>query len=418
MSDPPAKPPDIAELAARGELGDDPRDGCRVVKMFPKPPMRQPGEDDDEGLLRGRELLEAELATAAAQGDYDRAIELARRLKQMGSSGCFERPLNAAEIFAPLPPINWTIERLALAPGRVSMIAGYGYSGKTVSAQSLALSVAAGREVWGEIRAEQGPVLHVDYEQGEHLTRWRYQRLARGLELPDPAELPIETLVMPKLRLVDESEDTWCRYCDGKRLTIIDSYRVAASHVEENSSQAREPLDLASRISIRTGCVILVLHHARKPQRDAPGGAVYTVRGSGSIFDATGSCIVFVGEKGDPPVVHHEKNGVTGNTTEPFALQIRDVAWHDDPLWGLTVQAADLEQLNLLAARTAENELRERVLGYIGEHGGCGTAELRAGVGGNGARVSAIRDRLEREGWIKNHGSGRRDSWRLEHVSK
>src|SRR5690606_34423035 len=44
------------------------------------------------------------------------------------------------EIFAPLPPINWLCQDLGLAPGAPAVFGGYGFGGKTMSAQSMALS--------------------------------------------------------------------------------------------------------------------------------------------------------------------------------------------------------------------------------------------------------------------------------------
>jgi hypothetical protein len=192
---------------ARGELGDDPRDGCEVVPMFPRE-IRQPGEDPPEGLLTERELLEAAASTALAQGRYVEAQAHLAKLRVMASSGTFERPMTAVEIYAPLPAIEWTLRRLELAPGAPSMFAGYGFSGKTLAAMALAQAMVAGREVWGQLEVEQGPVLHLDYEQGDWLTRRRYQRLARGMEIVHPEELPIKLTVFPGLQLLDESEDS------------------------------------------------------------------------------------------------------------------------------------------------------------------------------------------------------------------
>src|SRR5512138_12346 len=73
--------------------------------------------------------------------------------------------LSIAQLAEPLPPIPWLCEGLKLAPGPVTLVAGYGYSRKTMAMQSLALSVAAGKSVWGVYSARRGPVVHLDYEQ-------------------------------------------------------------------------------------------------------------------------------------------------------------------------------------------------------------------------------------------------------------
>jgi hypothetical protein len=51
----------------------------------------------------------------------------------------------------------------------------------TLDEESLALSIAAGRPVWGVYGCKRGTVVHVDFEQGRRVTHERYQRLARGM---------------------------------------------------------------------------------------------------------------------------------------------------------------------------------------------------------------------------------------------
>jgi hypothetical protein len=416
VSDPPAKPPDIAELGAQGLLTDNPLDGGRVVDMFPRR-MRQPGEDDDEpSALTERELLEAAAATALAQGRYTEAQAHLAKLRVMASSGTFERPMTAPEIYAPLPEIQWTLQRLELAPGAPSMFAGYGFSGKTLAAMALAQAMVAGREAWGRLPAEEGPVLHLDYEQGDWLTRRRYQRLARGMEIPHPEELPIELMVFPGLQLLDESEDSWCRLCEGKRLVIVDSFRAAARHVEENSSVARQPLDLLGRVSQRTGATVLVLHHARKASRDAAGGAQQAVRGSGALYDALQSCVVFTAGKGEPPVLHHEKARVTGQLAEDIALQIRDVAWQNDPRWGLTVEIADLEDIALQAVRDKEVETEAAVLAFVDRKPGCSKNRVRGGVNGRNDKIDGAIEDMIQNGRLRNSGTASKMELYANHV--
>ena len=83
--------------------------------------------------------------------------------------------LDVSAIFEPLPPLNYLVESLDLCVGPPMLFAGYGFSGKTIAAQSMALSIATGERVWGAFSARQGRVIHIDYEQGPWLTRNRYQ---------------------------------------------------------------------------------------------------------------------------------------------------------------------------------------------------------------------------------------------------
>jgi hypothetical protein len=239
------------------------------------------------------------------------------------------RILGVADIFAPLPPVPWLVQALGLAPGAPTMIAGYGFSAKTMAAQSLAVAIALGKpDVWG-FPVSGGPrsVLHLDYEQGERLTRDRYQRLVRGFGAT-PADLGdrLGFASLPQFYLDNpDAEAILTGLCAGKALLIVDSLRAAAPSVEENSSDARKTLDMLTRVSEATECAVLVLHHARKPSESQSGGAKMAIRGSGAHFDACSSVLVFVGEKGQPTKVSHEKERISGILTDDFSLTVEDV---------------------------------------------------------------------------------------------
>jgi hypothetical protein len=64
------------------------------------------------------------------------------------------------------------------------------------------------------------------------------------------------------------------------------------------------------------------------------------IRGSGALFDACSSVLVFEGEKGTPPRVSHEKARASGITTDDFQLEIADVEDRGNPRAGVTVTAS------------------------------------------------------------------------------
>ena len=92
--------------------------------------------------------------------------------------------LDGMAIAATLPDLKYLVPGIGLVAGRgaVHMVAGYGYTGKTIACQALALSIASGSELWEGLAVERGRVVHVDMEQGEYLSRRRYNdsRAARG----------------------------------------------------------------------------------------------------------------------------------------------------------------------------------------------------------------------------------------------
>jgi KaiC/GvpD/RAD55 family RecA-like ATPase len=386
-------------------------------------PLRQPGDDSDvveeyEPPTEG-DWLRRDLVAAAERGDAAEAIRVATELQSRLASAPRFRTIGPAEIFAPLPPLPWVVRELGIAPGRITLLAGYGGSGKTVAAQSMALSIATGKPIWDSLPCEPGRVVHVDYEQGEWLDRYRYRRLARAMghdldELMAGDQSVLRMEAFPGVALAEELERAWVEVCTGCTLCIVDSFRAAAAHVDENDSKARLPLDMLTRVSERTGCAILVLHHARKTPT-GPSSATPQqegVRGSGGLFDAAGSVLVAVGADGATPIVHHVKASITGKHAEPFALEIVDIPNGDDPDWGLKVLKTDPADLTLRRGEKADDELAEKIIAFVKKNPRCTTRELLHGVKGHShSAKTAMRDRLVRLGRLENIGGRSGDSW-------
>lgn len=271
--------------------------------------------------------------------------------------------IDAAGIFAPLPPLKYIVQALDLCPGAPAMFAGYGYSKKTLAAQALQLAIAANLgKIWGAFTAPGGRVLHIDYEQGRRLSSERYQRLAVP-HMVGPADLQLDLVTMPDMYLDDsKAEAALERLVEGRQLVLIDSLRAAAPNTEENSSDARRPLDMLTRVSERSGAAFLVIHHARKPSATQSGGAKMAVRGSGALFDACASVLVFDGEKGRPTRVTHEKARSSGILTDDFELEVTDVPDGANPRAGLLVTAkATLSKTLSQAVSDDERQQAKRV---------------------------------------------------------
>jgi len=264
--------------------------------------------------------------------EMQQAIELKARWPAMG----------VPEIFGELEPINYLTEALDICPGAPTMIAGYGFGGKTMLTQSMALSVASGGNVWDEYPlVKQGKVLHVDYEQGARLTRARYQRLSAGMSLK-PADLGDNlTLVsMPQFYAdAQDAEAFLLKASAGYTMAIIDSFRACSPTVDENDSEARLVLDKLTRVSEKTGCCFVVIHHAKKKQNDRQADPIMDIRGSGALFDACASVFALTGGQGEQKVLHHLKSRNRGTTNAAANISIFDVAVDDDPRAGVAVKA-------------------------------------------------------------------------------
>ncbi len=252
------------------------------------------------------------------------------------------------EIFAPLAKLTWLCGGLGIAPGAVTLLSGYGYSGKSLVAQSIALSVASGAKLWGHFDVIQGRVVHLDYEQGRRLSFERYQRLARGMQLDagdlDPDALGIECL--PSHALTAEGARPALRaILDGAVLCVIDSLLASLPGVDENSSDSRRYLDMISSVSEDTKCSVIVLPHSRKDKAEDDDKR-QKLRGSSALFDAAQAVYLLHAPVPGPIHVTQTKDRLRGKACDPFWLTPTDLASEDgaDPVWGVRLDYKSAER--------------------------------------------------------------------------
>lgn len=240
------------------------------------------------------------------------------------------------------PEPNWLVKAFGWVAGPAHLVAGYGGSGKTFALQSAALSIAAGRAVWGYYPSRRGAVLHLDYEQGPRVTIERYHRLLSGMGLTrsDVGRLEYQycsnTGGPHQLTIGAADADRLERLMMGRDLLIIDSLRAAVGSLDENDSRIREPLDLLGHLSAVTGFAVICVHHARKMNvRDDAQQARFAVRGSSAIFDACASVLVLTGRKNELKTMCHEKSRES-QPLDDFNLVIQDI---DDDAKSIVISA-------------------------------------------------------------------------------
>jgi hypothetical protein len=246
-------------------------------------------------------------------------------------------------LFAKLPPKQWVAPSLMIGPGRPTQIQGFGGSLKSLSGQSMLVSLAAGQPIWNHFACDPVSVAQIDFEQGRYDTLQRLQRLAIGHGI-DPREIAarLGVCALPPLYLTDPAAEEALRVlADKVRLILIDSLRAGLVGVDENDSNVRVYLDMMTRVSESTGCAFVVLHHARKPSKDGSGDARMHGRGSGAIFDACGCVLdIVAGRTGNDAkrvTMTKPPAGARGASLEPFDLVVEDVPHDGDPHGGVRV---------------------------------------------------------------------------------
>jgi hypothetical protein len=218
---------------------------------------------------------------------------------------------------------------------------------------------------------------------------------------------------LPALPLTaPDAEGTLLEACQGHVLCIIDSFRAACPKIDENDSEAREPLDMMNRVSERTGCVFLVIHHAKKPQTDgkATGGARMSIRGSGALYDACASVFVFDGAKDEPTRIIHEKARITGKPREDMLMSLID---NEDGSLSFELSSTPTKPSG---KGTVYEQLSQVILDFVAANPGCSRATLRASLGKKNTHISDTVHALLEKRLLVNFGSDKSGAKMALHV--
>jgi hypothetical protein len=199
-----------------------------------------------------------------------------------------------SSVFETHQEIEWVCGDLLIGPGRPTIIAAHGGTGKSMLAQALALSVASGEPLFGKFQVKQGRVAYMDYEVGSASMNSRWRRLLAGMGMSGLESGMLSMSDFPDIKLdSNEAESVFASACRGFDLVIIDALKAAAPNTKENDSDIRRALDVLTRISSYTNTAFVVLHHAAKFAENQN----QKVRGSGAIRDAAGCVMLLEGDK-------------------------------------------------------------------------------------------------------------------------
>jgi hypothetical protein len=279
--------------------------------------------------------------------------------------------LSSESLAAPVPPVNWLVRELELAPGRCPVLAADSGAGKSWAVQSLALSVAAGRPVFGRFACRQGPVLHIAEDSDLEAVRDRYQRLARGMGVA-LAGLPLRvygkswrvTTAQGRYnpRAAQQLRETARHF--GAALVIIDSLATVCVGLEENSPEIALPLYDTRDAST----VFLWTHHTNK------SGESY--RGSTALRAAAGAMwSVSVGADG-ARTWKNEKHAE--RTDRKQALEGFATDWDGETIRFVATQAPPKER--------AADRAHLAMLRLVEQQGKATKAQLLRAAGGSAGR--------------------------------
>ena len=191
------------------------------------------------------------------------------------------------------PAVSYVVPELI--PEGLTILAGRPKIGKSWMVLDLALGVATGQTVLGNVVVAQGDVLYCALEDNPRRLQRRLRKL--GTEWPDRL-----TLATRWRRLdqggVEDIED-WCDTVKEPRLVLLDT--LAGVRPTRNGSDTLYEGDYKALRDIHAfanerGMGVVALHHTRKMEADDP---VDTISGSLGLAGAADTCLILArGPKG------------------------------------------------------------------------------------------------------------------------
>lgn len=175
-----------------------------------------------------------------------------------------------------------------LPVGGKGILAAYGGTGKTLLALNIALSLASERPLFERFGVKKIRTLYVDAESTPTLTRYRLQKIARGMG----TMVGGVSVSFPERKLdvssVKVREDL-CRQIERTKaeLLVLDSFLCFAFLKSENdNTEVRDFLEKVGEIPKKTGAGILFIDHAGKASAERIKGRIpVTPRGAGAKGD-------------------------------------------------------------------------------------------------------------------------------------
>lgn len=270
-------------------------------------------------------------------------------------------------------PTPFAVDQL-LVDRAVAMIVGPPKVGKTWTVLELAVAIATGRQAFGTLEVEQGPVIVVLEESGRDALHRRLDALTRGRALP-PDELKL--FYFAANRRVKLDDDEWrLRLLDAgralkPRAIFFDPLaRLKSSDRDEDKQKEMAPLlEFLRELRDETQSLVTYVHHF--------GHAGTHGRGSSDLEAFWESKITV--ERGDDRVYTLRADHREAEAAEPFRFRL---AFDHDTA---TVRCDPVE-----VEGPPQPDVAEEILAFLKKHPASPVDEIAAGVSKRRTTVSEI----------------------------
>lgn len=306
----------------------------------------------------------------------------------------------------PAAPPHYVIPAMGIEAGPPTLLAAYGGTGKTYLATEIAVGVASGTPILGQIATVQGRVVWLDAELGFGKYTDNYLRrvcFGRGIK-PVEGQLGItSTMGEPGQLMLDDEKGIAAlgELIDGAKLCICDSLRRLHAG-DENDTRAALVLQQLARLSLRTGCAIVLIHHASKPSKEARSrDARYSLRGTSAYFD--GAACVFDLQKTKTGFCLTQTKTRAAELLPPLHYRIENCGEYRGP--GLGYEGVRLMALDV------SGDLSADVLACVSAHPGIGREEITKQLPRRAADVRAAVDDLTANGKLAETLRGKKRTY-------
>ncbi len=225
-------------------------------------------------------------------------------------------------------PLEYVIEGLDLAPGKVSAIQAFANVAKTPFALLMSICVAAGKPFLG-FDVKQRNALFLAFEGGT-LTEEREARLCAGLGL-DRAAVPLHFMHVDSSVATNGFLDDLAAYIEEQRIgfVAIDTYGSSLpGDIEHNSNKFAHWLKELGKVSDVTGALIVALLHENK-STSATG--LHKMSGHNSAPAAVQAAISLERTSDDRTVIDVSCSREVRKAFAPFRVQFTDAPCEGAP---------------------------------------------------------------------------------------
>lgn len=304
----------------------------------------------------------------------------------------------ASEILSlPEPQMSWMIDGF-WTDNSCGLIAGIPGVGKTWIAMDMLFAVATGQPCLGKYPVRtQSPVLLVEEEGSFFGLSRRIHMLSRGRELDAKSLSNFHHITRQFIDIVEHEKQliSFVRQ-RGIKFVVFDSLRQLHS-VDENSSDKMKPvLASFSRLSLETGCSVLLIHHLRKDNglgKTDKRSIFERVRGTSAIH-AWRDCILGI---------EADEESFSAKCT----FQFRD-ADSPEPITIFRKYDSLNNSISLRAESLEDSELGQdnmaRLIEYVRGHAPCYKDEACSKAGGRKQDNGRLFDVAIKRGLVVKHG--------------